>query len=130
MAVSSKWYVTKPVEGQLPQEVRMHPVVRGVENRAWASATPAGSLSMSVANAAALEFFVPGEEYEAVFVHRPKPAPGDGHPVDVVEQKGWNMKTGQNDKTYWVCGTCGSYASLAEDGTPDWSRHEEMFGAQ
>lgn len=123
MSVSSKWYVTK-VEGQ---SVTLSPVCRGVENRDWASATPAGSMQMFITNEAALAQFVEGEEYLTRFDFSPKPKPGDGHPVDVVTQAGWNPQTGQNDKTYYVCGTCGSYASLNEDGTPNWSKHEEMF---
>ena len=120
MSVSSKWYVTK-VEGQ---QVTLSPVCRGIENREWASATPGGSMSMWISNPAALEQFVVGQEYTALFEFAPKPTPGDGHPVEVVEQAGFN------GKTYYVCGTCGSYAALAEDGTPDWSRHEELFGAR
>lgn len=124
-AVSSKWYVTS-IEGQ---QVSLSPVCRGVENRAWASATPGGSMTMWITNSAALEQFTKGEEYEVVFTHSPKPAPGDGHDVEVVEQTGWNPTTGNQDKTYYVCGRCGSYASLSEDGTPDWTKHAELFGA-
>ena len=125
MAVSSKWYVTN-VDGQ---SVTLQPVCRGIENREWASATPGGSMTMYISNPAALTQFVKGQEYTALFEHAPKPAPGDGHPVEVVEQVGWNPKTGANDRTYYVCGTCGSYASMSEDGTPDWSKHEELFGS-
>lgn len=126
MAVSSKWYVAR-VEGQV---VYLHPVCRGVENREWAAATPAGQMSMTISNEAALAQFEVGQEYEAIFRHVPKPMPGDGHAVEVVEQKGWDPKTGQNTRTYYVCGTCGSYARLDDDGTPNWEAHEEMFGTQ
>lgn len=124
--VSSKWYVTS-VEGQ---QVNLNPVCRGVENREWASATPGGSMTMFITNPAALEQFTRGEEYEVVFTHSPKPLPGDGHDVEVVEQIGWNSLTGSKDKTYYVCGRCGSYASLNEDGTPNWTKHAEIFSAQ
>lgn len=117
MSVSSKWYVSN-IEGQM---VHLHPVCRGVENREWATATPGGQMSMVIQNDAALAQFQKGEEYEAVFVHKPKPAPHDGHEVQVVEQKAWD------DKTVWLCGACGSYAYLNEDGTPNWSRHEELY---
>lgn len=127
MAVSSKWYVSRPL-AEDDKNVYLMPVCRGVENREWAQATPAGEMRMLIQNAAAREQFVYGEEYEVIFRHVAKPAPGDGHEVDVVEQYGWNPATGQNDKVYWVCGTCGSYARLADDGQPDWSAHEEMFG--
>lgn len=126
MSVSSKWYVAR-VEGQ---QVYLHPVCRGVENREWASATPSGQMMMTITNEAALSQFVVGEEYLTRFDFCPKPAPGDGHEVDVVEQVGWNPKTGQSDKTYYACGTCGHYASLADDGTPDWSKHHEVFGSR
>lgn len=121
MSVSSKWYVTK-IEGQ---QVTLSPVCRGVENREWASATPAGSMTMWISNEAALEQFVLYEEYEFVATHRPKPSPGDGHAVQVVEQ----TYPGYPSKVYHLCGACGSYASLTEDGTPDWSKHDEVFGA-
>lgn len=121
MAVSAKFFVSK-IDGQ---NVAMYPVCRGVENRAWASATPGGSLLMTISNPDALAQFTVGEEYEMVFTHAPKPLPGDGHEVRVIEQS--NQWDG---KSYYICETCGSYASLSEDGTPDWTRHEEIFGAK
>lgn len=126
MSVSSKWCVQR-IDGQ---SVYLFPVCRGVENRQWAQATPSGDMRMLIQNEAALAQFEVGKEYEAIFREVTKPAPHDGHEVDVVEQRGWNPATGQNDKTYWVCGTCGSYARLDEDGQPDWSAHEEMFAKQ
>lgn len=124
MSVSSKWYVTH-IEGNT---VSFTPVCRGVENREWAQATPGGSMQMLIQNDAAREQFALYEEYEVVFTRSPKPAPNDGHAVEVVEQVAWNPATRENDKTYFVCGRCGSYASLNEDGGPDWSKHEELFG--
>lgn len=121
-AVSSKWYVGKK-EGQ---SVFLSPVCRGIENREWASATPAGSMSMWISNPAALEQFVVGEEYEAVFVHRPKPVDGDGHPVDHYE----DHPSYDPSKTLHVCRTCGSYAALNADGSPDWSAHQTRFGTR
>ena len=121
MSVSAKFYVSK-IEGQ---QVNMYPVCRGVENRQWASATPGGNLLMVISNPDALAQFTAGEEYEVLFTHAAKPLPGDGHQVRAIEQ------TAQTDgKTYYVCETCGSYASLSEDGTPDWTRHEEIFGGR
>lgn len=119
MAVSSKWYVTN-IEGQ---QVTLSPVCRGVENREWASATPGGSMSMWISNPAALAQFTVGEEYHAQFEHVRKPVPGDGHRVSQIEVTG-------HGKTYYVCNTCGSYATLNEDGTPNWERHEELFAAK
>jgi hypothetical protein len=120
MSVSSKWYVTH-IEGNA---VSFNPVCRGVENREWAQATPGGSMQMFIQNDAAREQFRLYEEYEVVFTHSPKPAPGDGHAVQVVEQK----DSYGSEKVYYSCGRCGSYASLNEDGTPDWTKHEEHFG--
>lgn len=119
MPVSSKWYVSR-IEGQL---VSLHPVCRGVENREWATATPGGQMSMVIQNEAALQQFTVGEEYEAVFVHKPKPAPHDGHKVQVVEQSAYG-------KTVYLCGVCGSYARLSPDGGPDWTAHEEHYGTE
>lgn len=121
MSVSSKWYVGR-IEGQT---VYLNPVCRGVENREWATATPGGQMSMVIQNDAALAQFTLYEEYEAVFVHKPKPAPHDGHKVQVVEQKdSWG------DKTIYLCGVCGSYARLSPEGGPDWTAHEEHFGPE
>ena len=120
MSVSSKWYVTK-IEGQ---QVTLSPVCRGIENREWASATPGGSMTMWITNEAALAQFVLHEEYEFVSEHRPRPSAGDGHPVDQYE----DHPSYDPSKTLFICKTCGSYASLNPDGTPDWSKHDETFG--
>lgn len=125
MSVSAKFYVSQPLPSDAPQLVRMTPVCRGIENRDWASSTPGGSLTLYITNEAAREQFVVGEEYEAVFTHRPKPAAGDGHPVDHYE----DHPAYDPSKTLHICKTCGSYASLNEDGTPDWSKHDEIFGS-
>lgn len=122
MAVSSKWYVTR-TEGQ---QVTLNPVCRGIENREWASATPGGSMTMFISNPAALAQFEQGQEYEAIFTHVPKPAAGDGHPVDHYE----DHPAYDPSKTLHICKTCGSYAALNEDGSPNWSRHEETFNPQ
>lgn len=128
MSVSAKFYVLSP-DPQFPARVVLQPVCRGVENRSWASATPSGRVELYITNEAARGQFVAGQEYEAIFRHVPKPTPGDGHVVEVIEQKApYSMPDG-SEKTYYVCGTCGSYASLNEDGTPDWSKHDEVFGS-
>jgi hypothetical protein len=119
MSVSSKWYVSRQIEGG---NVWLTPVCRGIENREWATATPAGSMQMFIQNEAALAQFEYGKEYEVVFREVPKPLPHDGHPVMLIEN------TGFGDKVYYTCGVCGSYARLNEDGTPDWSAHDEMYG--
>lgn len=121
MSVSSKWYVTK-IEGQ---SVYLSPVCRGIENREWASSTPGGSMQMWISNPTALAAFEVGQEYEGLFTHTPKPMARDGHPVVQYEDHPSYDPT----KTLFICKTCGSYAFLNEDGTPNWSRHEENFGA-
>ena len=123
--VSSKWFVQAAQPGDAPQLVRLMPVVRGVENREWASATPSGQMTMFINNERAREAFVVGEEYEAVFVHRPKPRLGDGHAVDQYE----DHPSYDPSKTLYVCRTCGSYASLNPDGTPNWEKHDEHWGS-
>ena len=120
MAVSAKFYVTK-LEGQ---QVGLMPVCRGIENREWAQATPGGSMQMYISNPKALEYFKVGEEYTLLIEHSPKPTPGDGHEVEVIEQH----YAGTPSKKYYICGKCGSYARLNEDGTPNWVAHEETFG--
>lgn len=120
MSVSSKWYVTK-IEGQ---QVTLSPVCRGVENREWSSATPGGTMTMWISNPAALEQFVLHEEYEFISEHRPKPRPGDKHPVDHYVDHPASDPT----KKLHICKTCGSYARLSPDGEPDWTGHYETFG--
>ena len=124
MSVSSKWYVSR-IDGQT---VYLYPVCRGIENREWATATPGGQMSMVIQNEAALEQFKLYEEYEAVFVHKPKPAPGDKHPVSLVTAKSFEGTPAE--KTVYLCGTCGNYARLDNEGNPDWSAHDELYGLQ
>lgn len=124
MSVSSKWFVSR-IEGQT---VHLYPVCRGIENREWASATPGGQMSMSITNAAALEQFVVGQEYEAIFRHVPKPAAGDGHQVQQLKMTSFAGTPAE--KTVYVCGVCSQYARLNEDGTPNWTAHDEMFASQ
>lgn len=121
MSVSAKFYVSK-VEGNI---VSMYPVCRGIENREWASSTPGGNLSLSITNPDALAQFVAGEEYTAVFEHAPKPTRGDGHPVDHYE----DHPAYDPSKTIHLCRTCGSYAALNADGSPDWSMHDQHWGS-
>jgi hypothetical protein len=119
--VSSKWYVTKK-EGQ---SVWLSPVCRGIENREWASATPGGSMQMYISNEAALGQFEVGQEWVGLLDLSPKPALGDGHPVDHYE----DHPAYDPSKTIHLCRTCGSYAALNEDGSPDWSMHDEHWGS-
>ncbi len=120
-AVSSKWYVTR-IEGQ---NVYLSPVCRGIENREWASSTPGGSMNMYITNQAALDQFEVGQEYTGLFEHSPKPVRGDGHKADeYVDHPAYAPS-----KAIYLCKTCGAYAYLNEDGTPNWSRHDETYAA-
>lgn len=101
--VRAKFYVYNiepSVEDQpdaVSRQVSLGAVCRGVENAIWASATPAANLVMTIRNDAATAQFVKGEEYDLLFTHAPKPAPGDGHKVKpVVNSGGW-----------YVCERCG-----------------------
>ena len=121
MSVTAKFFVGK-IDGP---NVYMTPVCRGVENREWASSTPGGSLNLYITNEAALGQFRVGEEYTAVFEHAPKPTLGDGHPVDHYE----DHPAYDPSKTIHLCRTCGSYAALNPDGSPDWTKHDEHWGS-
>lgn len=102
--VRAKFYVydvDPSVEDQpdaLSRQVKFGAVCRGVENALWASATPGANLIMTIRNDAAVQQFVKGEEYEVLFTHAPKPAPGDGHAV----------KLATNSSGWYVCERCGA----------------------
>jgi hypothetical protein len=83
---------------------------------------------MYITNPAALGQFTKGEEYEAIFTHRPKPRPKDGHAVVPVTMK--SSEGTPYEKTVYCCGVCGSYARLTNEGGPDWTAHEQLFGIQ
>lgn len=82
----------------LARRVSLGAVCRGVENAIWASATPGANLTMTIRNDAAVQQFVKGEEYDVLFTHAPKPAPGDGHAVKPVTNSGG----------WYVCERCGA----------------------
>jgi hypothetical protein len=82
-------------------------------------------MQMYISNEAALAAFEVGQEWEGLFTLAPKPALGDGHPVDHYE----DHPAYDPSKTIHLCRTCGSYAALNEDGSPDWSMHDEHWGS-
>ena len=69
MAVSARFFVSRvaklatsvqPAGWAAPVpwcEVELYPATRGEENKAWASATPSGSIKMTIGNPAAAKFF-------------------------------------------------------------------------
>jgi len=52
--------------------VTLSPVCRGEDNKEWSKWTPAGKIEMTINNPAALEQFVPGEEFYVDFTPAPK----------------------------------------------------------
>jgi len=123
MAVSAKFYVTSVEETDYGTAVHLGAVCRGAHNKEWAVATPAGNMTMTIRNEVAAEQFKLHEEYEVLFHHVPKPQPGDGHPI--VE----DYPPYDKERKYPQCGFCGMYPKTLEDGTKDWSAHEEFYGS-
>lgn len=52
--------------------VELSAVCRGEDNKTWSKYTPSGRILMNVLNDAALEQFVPGEEFYVDFTPAPK----------------------------------------------------------
>lgn len=132
MSVTAKFYVQNvipSIEEQpdaVSRVVTLGAVCRGAANREWASATPAGSVTMTVRNDAAVAQLVKGEEYELTFRHVPKPTPGDGH----------EARPGPTSWNTVACETCGMNASW-KDNDGAWvyvwddeaqARHDEAYG--
>lgn len=125
MAVIGKFYVSniepnEYVEGAAV--VRLGAVCRGSQNKSWAAATPSGHIEMTILNSKATEQFVLHDEYEVVFRRVAKPEPGDGHEPQP------DYPPYDTEKKYPQCGFCGVYPVHQEDGSLDWSSHEELYG--
>lgn len=126
-SVVAKFYVssvTPPPEGSSAgTQVYLGAVCRGAANSEWASATPAGSIQMTIRNDLAAAVFEQGKEYEVYFREVAKPVEGDGHSVQAYESHGW-----------WTCGVCGfsgggqqAGVTVTDPATLDWSNHDEHF---
>lgn len=79
MSVRAKFYVqeiTRRAYNPDAIDVKLAAVCRGEDNKAWASATPNGSMTMSILNGAASEQFVLGDEFYLDFTPAPKGEPG------------------------------------------------------
>lgn len=64
MSVRCKMFVQEIAQTTWGGRVKMSVVSRGQDNKEWASATPSGSLELTIRNELALEQFVaPGEEF-------------------------------------------------------------------
>ena len=127
MTVISKWYVrtvppTAPGSSTAAQ-IEMGAVCRGIENAMWSAYTPGGSLTMGTLNDAAAAYFEEGAEYLVTFERAIKPAPHDGHQLVVVQDK----------HGAFLCETCGFFPLWPDgfkQGTPDWSKHDDLYGPE
>ena len=76
MSVQARFYVSEITQAAYQpgaSTVKLQPVSRGPENKTWAAATPAGSISLTISNAAASTWFVIrlGKEVAITFEDRP-----------------------------------------------------------
>jgi hypothetical protein len=78
MSVRAKFYCTEISKMIGGGKVRLSAVTRGEDNKKWASATPAGTIEMSIRNELAIEQFDVGEEYYVDFSPAPKGQEGMG----------------------------------------------------
>jgi hypothetical protein len=125
MSVIAKFYVQKLTRHEgapTADKLEMGAVCRGPQNKAWASATPWGTITMGVLNEAATDYFIEGEEYEVVFRHVAKPTPGDGH-EPIPAHPPWDY-----EKVSPECEFCGLGLGIHGDydGT---AKHAEIYGA-
>jgi hypothetical protein len=85
MTVRAKFYVSEITRNAYQPDaaqIKMQAVTRGEDNKAWAAATPVGSLQMSILNGAAAEQFELGAEYFIDFTPAPKGQEGMDSPSD------------------------------------------------
>lgn len=129
MTVAARFFVSSirrpEPESSQGTAISLGAVCRGAANSEWSSATPVGSISMTVRNESAIAQFEQGEEYEVTFRKVEKPVEGDGHSVQAFKA---------SYATTWSCGVCGFYADGQQYGvdvddpaTLDWSKHDEHF---
>lgn len=121
MSVIAKFFVQeldRHEDSPTASRIKMGAVCRGQANKAWASATPGGSVELFTLNEAATDYFEKGAEYEVTFVRVEPPKPGDGHAPQIFQ--------GANE-----CGRCGMYPGRNEETGQydDWSAHTELYGA-
>lgn len=129
MSVVARFFVSNvvpPAEGTSQgTQVSFGAVCRGAANSQWASATPGGSIQMTIRNDLASQQFERGKEYEVTFREVTPPKQGDGHSVQAHKQYGT-----------WTCGVCGLYpqgqtygsgAPVEDPATLDWSNHDQHF---
>ncbi len=135
MSVTAKFHcqnITPTIEenpGAHSRVVTFGAVCRGAANRDWASATPAGSITMTIRNDHATAQFVKGEEYLLTFEHAPKPVPADGHKAQPGPTS-WQKDEGAACE---VCGIPGTYHNENGQWWYEWDeaaqkRHDEAYG--
>jgi hypothetical protein len=79
MTVRAKFYVQEIAQTTWGGRVKLVAVARGSDNKEWASATPSGSIEMTILNDVALKQFVePGTEFFVDFSLAPKGEEGMG----------------------------------------------------
>lgn len=72
MSVRAKFYVTEVAKTTYGGRIKLGVVCRGEDNKEWASATPSGSIEMTIRNDHALAQFEPGDEFYVDFSQAPK----------------------------------------------------------
>lgn len=78
MGVRAKMFVQEISRTTYGGRVKLSVVTRGEDNKAWASATPSGTLELTVRNEIALEVFTdPGREFYVDFTPVPVAAQGE-----------------------------------------------------
>lgn len=78
MSVRAKFFVQEVAKTTYGGRVRLQAVCRGLDNKEWASATPSGSVEMTIRNDGALAQFEPGDELYVEFTAAPKGVEGMG----------------------------------------------------
>lgn len=79
MGVRAKMFVAEIAQTTYGGRVKLQVVTRGEDNKAWASATPSGELTLTIRNELALEQFgAPGREFYVDFT--PVPVEKHGEP--------------------------------------------------
>lgn len=76
--VRGKFFVSKISKTTWGGSVELSVVTRGEDNKAWASATPSGQITMSIRNELALEVFDVGDEFFVDFTPADKGVEGMG----------------------------------------------------
>lgn len=124
MSVVSKFFVKKvipsPEDSSRAAQVELGAVCRGIENALWSQYTPGGNISLVVLNESATAYFEEGAEYLVTFTRVAKPAPGDGHPLVIVQDK----------HGAFLCETCGLFPTWPDgfkQGAPDFSQHDTLY---